>query len=112
MLRAPVPFGFIAIGTPAGGARCGLVYTPRVVSITLLFFAAVRELVGEGERRLIVPPHVSTIADLADHLADVIPALRGRLRSVRWARNEELVELGESLHEGDVVALIPPVAGG
>jgi molybdopterin synthase sulfur carrier subunit len=82
------------------------------VSITLLFFAAVRELVGEGERQLTVPPHVKTIGDLAEHLAHAIPALRGRLRAVRWARNEEIAELGDALREGDVVALIPPVAGG
>jgi len=31
---------------------------------------------------------------------------------VRWARNEELVGLDTSLAEGDVIAVIPPVAGG
>jgi len=28
------------------------------------------------------------------------------------ARNEEFVGLDEPIHEGDVVAVIPPVAGG
>lgn len=40
------------------------------------------------------------------------PNLEPLLKSVRWARNHELVELDEPVAEGDEVALLPPVAGG
>lgn len=82
------------------------------MTITLLFFAAVRELVGESQRTLALPEGVRTVRELADHLPTLFPALRGRLQAVRWARNEELVALDAALENGDVVALIPPVAGG
>ena len=36
----------------------------------------------------------------------------GRLASVRFARNEEFAESRDAIAEGDVIALIPPVAGG
>jgi molybdopterin converting factor small subunit len=31
---------------------------------------------------------------------------------VRWAKNEVFVDMDATLAEGDVIALIPPVAGG
>ena len=36
----------------------------------------------------------------------------GEICSVRFAKNEEFVDPDATLDEGDVVALIPPVAGG
>jgi molybdopterin synthase sulfur carrier subunit len=82
------------------------------VTIKLLYFAAIREIVGRSEETMHLPDEISTIGALATHVERVLPALRGRLRSVRWARNEELVGLNEVLADDDVVALIPPVAGG
>jgi len=35
-----------------------------------------------------------------------------RLRYVRFARNEEFAQPSDLIAEGDVIALIPPVAGG
>ena len=40
------------------------------------------------------------------------PELRGRLESVRIAVNEEFVQFADKVRAKDVVALIPPVAGG
>ena len=82
------------------------------MTITLLFFAGVRELIGHAEERLELPPSVKTIGELSAYLGTALPVLRGRLSSVRFARNEELVDETESLADGDVIALIPPVAGG
>jgi molybdopterin converting factor subunit 1 len=82
------------------------------VTITVLYFAAVRDLVGEDEELLKLPEGVATIAALAAHLTRLHPSLEGRMGYVRFARNEELVGMGEDVREGDVVALIPPVAGG
>ena len=82
------------------------------MTITLLYFAAVRELVARDEERVTLPPDVTTIASLATFLETHRPALAGRLGSVRFARNEEFATNAEVLTDGDVVALIPPVAGG
>ena len=82
------------------------------MTITLLYFAAVRELVGRDEEQVMLPPDVTTIGALATFLARHQPVLAGRLGSVRFARNEEFTTHSEVLADGDTVALIPPVAGG
>ncbi len=82
------------------------------MTLTVLYFAAVRDLVGKAEERVDVPAGVTTIAALAEHLARVHPELEGRLAPVRFARNEEFAATSDPIAEGDVVALIPPVAGG
>jgi molybdopterin converting factor subunit 1 len=82
------------------------------MTLTLLYFAAVRELVGKDEERVTLPEGVATIAELAVFLAKHHPSLDGRLGAVRFARNEAFATNDEALADGDVVALIPPVAGG
>ena len=83
-----------------------------MTTITVLYFAAVRDLVGRDEEKLVVPSDVRTVAELAAFLTKHHVALAGRLGSVRFARNETFATNGELLSDGDVVALIPPVAGG
>ena len=80
--------------------------------IALLYFAAVRELVGIDEERVDLPEDGVTVGDLAAFVERRHPALEGRLASVRFARNETFATNDETLADGDVVALIPPVAGG
>ena len=82
------------------------------MTITLLYFAAVRELVGKAEETIDLPAEVSNIAELASFLAHRDAALGARLPSVRFARNETFASKEERLEPGDVIALIPPVAGG
>jgi molybdopterin converting factor subunit 1 len=82
------------------------------VTVTILYFAAVREIAGVSEATLVLPDDVRTMRDLALHLEATIPGLAGRVGALRWAKNEEFVDLDARLEEGDVVAAIPPVAGG
>jgi molybdopterin converting factor subunit 1 len=82
------------------------------MQITVLYFSAVRELVGQSEEVLDLPSGVRTVADLAAYVVKLHPALSGRLAAVRWARNEEFVEVSAVLAPGDTVAALPPVAGG
>ena len=82
------------------------------MKLTILYFAAVRDLVGKDEEALDVPASVTTIAALAAHLSTLRPALEGRLDYVRFARNEEFASNDTPLSDGDTIALIPPVAGG
>lgn len=80
--------------------------------IRVLYFAAVRDLAARSEEALDLPDDVRTIAALARHLETHVPALAGRLAQVRFARNEDFAAPEQALAEGDVIALIPPVAGG
>lgn len=82
------------------------------MKLTVLYFAAVRDLVGKDEEVLELPASVTTIGALASHLSAVRPPLEGRLKYVRFARNEEFAHENDAIAEGDTIALIPPVAGG
>jgi sulfur-carrier protein len=82
------------------------------VNVTILYFAAVRDLVGKDEERVALPSGIATIAALATYLPKLHGALEGRLSYVRFARNEEFAQPADAIAEGDVIALIPPVAGG
>ena len=82
------------------------------MTISILYFAAVRDLVGKAEERLELPAGVTTIDALASHLVAIHPELEGRLAPVRFARNEEFATMRDPVAPGDVIALIPPVAGG
>ncbi len=81
------------------------------MTIRVLYFAAVREIAGTSEMTIEVPEG-TTVGNLATILERAVTGLAGRLPTLRWARNEEFVDLDVTLAEGDVVALIPPVAGG
>jgi sulfur-carrier protein len=82
------------------------------VRVRVLYFAAVRELVGRSEDVLDLPLTVRSIGALSAHLGQREPALASALRMVRFARNEVFADEAEPLADGDVVAIIPPVAGG
>jgi molybdopterin converting factor subunit 1 len=80
------------------------------VKLTILYFAAVRDLVGKAEESVDAPAR--TVRELREWLEGARPELRERLGAVRFARNEEFAKDDEALGEGDVIALIPPVSGG
>jgi molybdopterin converting factor subunit 1 len=83
-----------------------------VKSVRLLYFAAVRELLHQTEEQLELPEEVRRVSDLVEHLERVHPELSGLLGAVRVAVNEEFAGADDPVRPGDVVALIPPVAGG
>ena len=74
--------------------------------VSVRFFAALREQVGERERELEVSDEAT--------VADVWPALGlgAEPSGLLYALNHAYVERGTPLAEGDEVALIPPVSGG
>ena len=81
-----------------------------MITITILYFAAVRDLVATPEEK--IETDARTIAELRAWLEQHRPALAGRLGSVRFAKNEEFASDADAIEAGDVIALIPPVAGG
>ncbi|HZU83300.1 MAG TPA: molybdopterin converting factor subunit 1 [Polyangiaceae bacterium] len=80
--------------------------------VRVLYFAGLRDAVGLAEQTLDLPDDVRTVAALSDHLAALHPTYAERRGHVRIARNEAFARDDELLRPGDVVALIPPVAGG
>jgi molybdopterin converting factor subunit 1 len=82
------------------------------MTIVVLYFAALRELLGASEERLQLPDACRSVDDVARHLLALHPALGPHLSCVRFARNESFVGGSEPLADGDTLALIPPVSGG
>lgn len=80
--------------------------------VRVLYFAAVREFVTDDEELVELPPNVRSVGDFSRWIGAHHPALDGRMASVRIARNETFARGDDPLVEGDVLALIPPVAGG
>ena len=77
----------------------------------VLAFARLRELLGFGEARVDVPDG-TTIDGLWARLAQEAPPLAELRASTRFARNGELVAGTAVVHDGDEIALLPPVGGG
>lgn len=91
------------------------------MSLRILYFAGLRDALGLAEETVELadlpclpglPGGVRTVGSLADHLAARHPAYRERRAHVRIARNEAFAPDDEAVADGDVVAFIPPVAGG
>ena len=83
------------------------------MKVRVLFFARLRELMHDAPECLIkLSQSECSVTDLLERLQAEAPQLKGALAGVRVAVNEAFVERDQCLQEGDVVALIPPVAGG
>ncbi len=81
------------------------------MTISLLVFAHLKPILG-AESRPVSLPEGATVRQLLDCLLTEFPALSEWLPSVRVAVNCEYAAPDTVLHEGDEVALIPPVSGG
>ena len=78
--------------------------------VTVRSFALLRELAVD---RCDLPlPDGATILDAWAALAARYPAIRDHQRYVRAARDGRYAEWETPLHDGDVVAFLPPVSGG
>ncbi len=80
--------------------------------VRVLYFAGLREAVGLSEEELDLPPGVGTVGELCALLASRHSVYAEHRAHVRVARNEAFADERERLVDGDVLALIPPVAGG
>jgi molybdopterin converting factor subunit 1 len=82
-----------------------------VVRLLILYFAAVRERVGRLDEALTFGPGATVGAVIAE-IERRHPEVAELRSAIRVAVNEEFAPLERVLEDGDVVALIPPVAGG
>jgi molybdopterin converting factor subunit 1 len=79
--------------------------------VQILFFGQLKEVAGR-ERDTIELPDGARVADLLRRYAQLKPALQPYYDVMAVALNQEYSEAEATLHEGDEVALIPPVSGG
>ena len=79
--------------------------------IEVLYFAAAKDAAGCPKEMLELEPG-TTAGQLLSAVSAKRPKLQKLVKQLRLAVNEEFAEADHALHEGDVVALIPPVAGG
>jgi sulfur-carrier protein len=79
------------------------------VQVRVIYFAKVRDLVGQDEEDVPLRESMS-VRSFIDVLEKRHPRLI--MNGVRIAVNEEFVDVEHWLHSGDTVALIPPVSGG
>ncbi|MEE4252117.1 MAG: MoaD/ThiS family protein [Alcanivoracaceae bacterium] len=84
------------------------------MKITLLFFARFRQCLGVDQETVDAAPG-STVADVINALAErggVWQQVFDGDASVMVAINERMATRESGLHDGDTLALFPPVTGG
>lgn len=82
------------------------------MQIRVLYFGFIREQVAHRRNELMSIPDGSTLKDFVDVLGTTYPRFGPARGLVKLAVNEEMAPPERALREGDVVAVIPPVAGG
>lgn len=81
----------------------------------VLYFAWVRQRTGKGEETIDIPDGVTTVGELAEHLAgrdEGYAAAFGNMDVIRAAVDQEHVGLDHPLEGAREVAFFPPVTGG
>jgi molybdopterin converting factor subunit 1 len=82
-----------------------------IMRVTVRLFAAHREIAGSGSVALDVPDGARVDEAYARICAEHA-GLAGRGRGVAFAINREHAAPNAVLHDGDELAILPPVAGG
>ena len=81
------------------------------MTVRVRLFAGVRERAGVGELTLELPDSAS-IAEAKAILLERYASLRGHVDRCAFAVNRAYARLDQVLHDGDELAVIPPVSGG
>jgi molybdopterin synthase catalytic subunit len=81
------------------------------MQVRVLFFGALRDLVGRSHEALTLPEGAH-LFDLLAHYERSVPRLKDLLPAIALSVNQEYAAPGAVLHDQDEVALLPPVSGG
>lgn len=84
-------------------------------SLTILYFAWLREQIGTARQDIALPDGIATVAGLMAHLAAQSPAHAAAFapeRKVRCAVNQEFATPDTQIGPGDEIGFFPPVTGG
>ena len=81
------------------------------IAVKVLLFGAARDAVGQGEVEVVLPGPQTAASAFAEVLTR-FPGLQRFGRSLLFAVNQEYAEPNREVHDGDELALFPPVSGG
>ncbi len=82
-----------------------------MMTVTVKFFAIARDISKTSDLSLSMPEN-ATAEELLDEITRKFPGLSGWKPYLRLALNCSYVSSAAPLHDGDEVAVIPPVSGG
>ena len=82
-----------------------------MIQIQVRLFATLRQLAGWPKHQLPLPSG-ATVADALAELDRQFPQLTVTRRTIYVAVNQEYARPTQELHEGEELALFPPVSGG
>ena len=77
----------------------------------VLCFGITREIIGAEELRMTMDEKEMPVSEFRENLLSEYPLLK-KISSLLLAVNDEYAADDQLIHEKDIVALIPPVAGG
>ncbi|MBA3903630.1 MAG: molybdopterin converting factor subunit 1 [Rhodocyclaceae bacterium] len=84
------------------------------MSVRILYFASLREALGQASENIALPAQVANVGQLQAHLAargETWEAL-SKTKNLRVAVNQQMAAMDAPLKDGDEVAFFPPVTGG
>ena len=81
------------------------------MKIGVLFFGVLKDLLGRSGECVDLPEG-ARVHELLTHYARSAPRIEAMLPSLAISVNREYAEMDRALHDGDEVALLPPVSGG
>lgn len=81
------------------------------MNVRVLLFASLREMAATGALSLELASDAQ-VGEVLAQLRERMPDAQGLLDRSALAVNEEYASASVRLHDGDVVAVIPPVSGG
>ena len=82
------------------------------MTLRILFFSILRDIVGAEEISFEAPAEVANVAGMLEALYAKWPDLREWDDRIRVAVDLEYVERGHPVAEGQEIAVMPPVQGG
>ena len=84
------------------------------MSIQILYFAGLREAVGQSSEQLSLPAGVGSVGQLHAHLVSRggVWAALATTKNLRIAVNQKVAAMDAPVKDGDEVAFFPPVTGG
>ena len=82
-----------------------------MISVNVKLFAMAKDLAGMGETTLSLEEG-ALASNVVDHFVKLNPRFSAWKDYIRLAVNSEYADVSHPLHDGDEVAIIPPVSGG
>lgn len=79
--------------------------------VRVLLFGMLKDLAGKSSDSMDLPDH-ACVRDVLARYESTIPRFKDSLPSLAFAVNQQYAKAETTLHDGDEVALLPPVSGG